>query len=436
MKFNIKKLGLFQQLGCLIIFCMMGFSVQAACNFTTAQPVTITQTAAFSGGTQFYYLFDCDGTLITAANTTGDFGQQPYGCYEIIAVNSCPGTAPAGITSPADIAGLAAADYSSTSSANFTVCDVSEIGSPALICEGDPVKVVSTPNSYDTTNDMTYVLVCSINGGAATVSGTPVTVTAGTTPAQATLTTPVDNDVTNVTPYVPMCTVYVLNHCPTADLTAVIDGADWATVDPTGNADVASTSIATTLDNCVGLPLDLLSFDAKCDEDIVKLEWVTATEDNVKHMIVQRSINGEEFMNMGIIDAKSNGLPIETTYNFIDQRPLSKGLYRLKIVDLDGSFVYSDKITVNCMKGGFDFTEIFPNPTRKDITVNFEIQNISNNVTLTLVDVLGRVIYSDEIIPVSGLNSVSVDMSKYSSAVYTVILDNGSNQVTQRIVKN
>lgn len=434
MNLDIRKLTLFQRLGFLIIFCMMSFATQAACDYTTTDDVIVSQDIASSGGTQYYYIFDCDGDLAVGPITSTDFGMQPYGCYRIYAINSCPGPAPS-VNTTADVAALPAADYSTVTTREFTVCDNSLLGTNGGVCEGDDVTIVSIPNSYDTSNDMTYVLVCSIDGGAETITGSPVTISAGTTPAQATFSIPEDNDVTNVPPYVPSCVIHVLNHCPTANLTALVDGADWLTVDPTGDSDVTAISAATTLENCVGLPLDLVSFTADCKADAVKLEWTTVNEENVKEMIVQRSLDGTRFMDLEVLVAKSNGLPIKTTYSYMDQKPLSQGLYRLKILDMDGSFEYSPLRQIKCLSGGFDFTEIFPNPTKKDITINFEIQNLSSSVTLRLVDVLGRVVHVEEVTPRIGINTLVIDMSNLGAAIYTVILDDGKNQVTRRIIK-
>ena len=79
----------------------------------------------------------------------------------------------------------------------------------------------------------------------------------------------------------------------------------------------------------------------------VVLEWTTGAEINMQVFIVERKMNGSEFFKIGTVSPRGSG----TSYRFVDKTVLGKTtgreyVYRLKIVDLDGTFAYSQTVTV------------------------------------------------------------------------------------------
>ena len=94
------------------------------------------------------------------------------------------------------------------------------------------------------------------------------------------------------------------------------------------------------------LPVTLLDFSGKLNGTKVDLNWKTANEMNTDHFTVERSNDGINFIPIGNVKAKGS-LSTVTNYDLVDPIPI-KGLnyYRLKMVDLDGSFVYSKTIII------------------------------------------------------------------------------------------
>ncbi len=183
------------------------------------------------------------------------------------------------------------------------------------------------------------------------------------------------------------------------------------------------------------LPLELLSFEANCEGgETVKLDWVTATEIDVDFIEVQRSLNGNSgFVTLTKLNAI--GGVEQTEYSYEDQRGLSQGYYRLKIVDLDGSYTFSEIRSTNCTKGSFSINEVFPNPTFGEVMVNFETTD-RKNLNYKLIDVLGRVIYQDMITPDLGFNSLTIDLQGLSKGMYFIVLQNDKKEIAQKIMKN
>lgn len=147
---------------------------------------------------------------------------------------------------------------------------------------------------------------------------------------------------------------------------------------------VASSSSGNTL------PLTLVDFSARCTEQHVLLDWVTQTEINVDYFEVQRSANGQDFEALGMVEAEGNSRQ-RLTYNTIDNNPLmDENNYRLKMVDLDGTYTYS---AIEQVHFGRDQQQlsVFPNPAQAGTTISFSESPYSREIQLT--DAAGRTLH-------------------------------------------
>ena len=109
----------------------------------------------------------------------------------------------------------------------------------------------------------------------------------------------------------------------------------------------ASNSYVTyALSQTLGVfPLHLVSFRATLYQTAVSITWQTTNEVNTSHFVIERSWNGSEFTSVGTVNAKGNVL--SSAYNFRDDISSinsngSTVYYRLKMIDKDGSFTYSN----------------------------------------------------------------------------------------------
>jgi len=88
---------------------------------------------------------------------------------------------------------------------------------------------------------------------------------------------------------------------------------------------------------------ELVSFSVFPVVDHSRLEWATGQETNLKTFVVERSSDGQSFMAVGQVSARGS----YSQYEFTDSSPLDADrdvtfFYRLKLVDRDGSFRYSE----------------------------------------------------------------------------------------------
>ena len=137
------------------------------------------------------------------------------------------------------------------------------------------------------------------------------------------------------------------------------------------------------------LPVELISFDANSiDNENVKLSWSTASEISNSHFEVERSEDGERFSTLDIVMGNGNS-NTKQDYGFIDEKPM-QGLnyYRLKQVDFDGAFEYSE-IKVVEIKSNLPAIKISPNPA-KDILLVSGIEE--TNYRISIYNQLGSLV--------------------------------------------
>jgi len=155
-----------------------------------------------------------------------------------------------------------------------------------------------------------------------------------------------------------------------------------------GNSGDSGSTFSTiiTLTETV-LPVDLTEFTATADKAIVRLNWSTASEDDVVHFAVERSIDGETFTPIGRQTTSGNTRQIKN-YAFTDREaPVGNLYYRLRIVDLDGSYAFSPIAQTQVT------TEskllIYPNPA--DVTV-FIDGEMTETTKVRILDKTGRIL--------------------------------------------
>lgn len=140
------------------------------------------------------------------------------------------------------------------------------------------------------------------------------------------------------------------------------------------------------------LPVDLISFTGKASKTKVSLNWSTAIEENNSHFEVEHSLNGKDFKK--IKEIKGAGTTqVRQDYSY-EHRQGVGGLnyYRLKQVDYDGQFEYSEIISINVNAPKAQYT-LFPNP----VSSNFVIQTATGDTPagLKLLNQLGQEIRLD-----------------------------------------
>jgi len=155
------------------------------------------------------------------------------------------------------------------------------------------------------------------------------------------------------------------------------------------------------------LPVELLAFDAIAKNNkTVVCNWSTASETNNDFFTLERSSDGKSFESIAIIDG--NGTTnVQQNYSFEDLNPY-KGVsyYRLKQIDFNGDFTYSQVENVLITSKYWQYA-VFPNPNTGTFYISFNTEE-NTNAKYILTDATGRVVLTELLDDVSGLQPVSI----------------------------
>ncbi|MFP4289584.1 MAG: T9SS type A sorting domain-containing protein [Bacteroidales bacterium] len=178
----------------------------------------------------------------------------------------------------------------------------------------------------------------------------------------------------------------------------------------------------------IHLPVSLLSFEAKMKNQVVYIEWITASEINNHFFTVEKSANGIHFSDL----VKVTGAGTTSSamyYDATDKNPLrGTTYYRLKQTDFDGSYKYSDIIAVsNNNPIDSDAFRIYPNPAGSD-NINIAASG-EKDVNFNIFDLTGKKVYSGTAYAMT-INNINIEM--LAKGLYTVVFY-GHENYTQKI---
>lgn len=178
----------------------------------------------------------------------------------------------------------------------------------------------------------------------------------------------------------------------------------------------------------VTLPVELASFTGKAlDNKQSLLNWTTVSETMSSHFEIEYSLDGEHFDYIGT--QRSEGYSTIPNHYQFPHKTASYGqnYYRLKIVDIDGQFEYSEIINVHHQ------TEKWVNlyPTLVDNqTIHLDFKESVANSDIQIFDVQGKQVFSKQF---GNNHSKEVQLGNLSSGIYFVSIKSGSLVETERI---
>ncbi|MEJ0103283.1 MAG: PQQ-dependent sugar dehydrogenase [Bacteroidota bacterium] len=171
------------------------------------------------------------------------------------------------------------------------------------------------------------------------------------------------------------------------------------------------------------LPLTLLNFTGKLENNASLLQWTTENEINTSQFTIERSTNAHDFSRIGAVAGAGNSSSA-VNYKFTDydvlKQPSSVVYYRLKMADKDGKYKYSDivKITLPFITGRVN---LFPNPANEEVNVTIDAPN-DGKTQWKLLDNTGRVVLQSNTPLKKGNNSFSISISKLSTGIYYFVV--------------
>ncbi len=169
------------------------------------------------------------------------------------------------------------------------------------------------------------------------------------------------------------------------------------------------------------LPVELISFDAVCNNNFVQVEWATASETDNKYFTVEKSRDGNNFESFSTIPGNGNSSSVHN-YSVVDKSPFAgKNYYRLKQTDYNGqAALISSLMQTNDCSMNDDFNA--------KLVYSIDYEQISVNApadekfTLSIFDATGRLIHSNPAFVNKGYNEIKLNTAELSSAVYFIHL--------------
>lgn len=167
------------------------------------------------------------------------------------------------------------------------------------------------------------------------------------------------------------------------------------------------------------LPVTLVNITAKPEQNNVQVTWQTSQESNSSHFEVQRSSNARAFTSIGKVNSHQNAAS-EHAYVYADNNlPGGRFYYRLKMVDLDGTYAYSSIVTTEVAKS-FEVS-VYPNPAASRLAVRSDTRILR----VDIVNASGRKMHSSA----PDKPHFDLDISTWPSGTYIVRIDGTEKKI-------
>ena len=185
------------------------------------------------------------------------------------------------------------------------------------------------------------------------------------------------------------------------------------------------------------LPVTLTSFTAKSltDKKVI-LNWATAQEKNSSHFTIEKSLNGKDFSDAGILFSMGNS-ELPQQYSFTDElRTGEKGIiyYRLKMVDMDGKSKHSPikVVRIGDQKANVSIL-VYPNPVASELRVTLPANWHDQKVIIDVYTTNG--ILAKRFVTNNASQTETIDVRALAPGSYMVRSSTGTDSASQQIIK-
>lgn len=186
----------------------------------------------------------------------------------------------------------------------------------------------------------------------------------------------------------------------------------------------------------VGLPVTWAGFEVKASENGNELSWKTASEKNLSHFEVNYSADGRNFQTIGEKITSLNTNSTLKTYLFTHLDYSNYAYYRIKQVDNDGLYDYSQiKMVKRSMGATFQVT-VFPIPIGTDNELTIRLKSIDKSeINIRMMDMFGKTVFREKVIPSLGYYQESIIIEKLNAGLYIMEIQNGQGYEVFKIIK-
>ena len=178
------------------------------------------------------------------------------------------------------------------------------------------------------------------------------------------------------------------------------------------------------------LPVELIAFDAICEDGNVNMYWSTASEHNNADFTIERSIDGVNWENIVTTPGAGNSTQL-LNYNWMDSEPIrGTRYYQLKQTDFDGIFTYSDMVYIQDCTTAENSLTILPNPASEYIQLSLNYSEILN---FQVFDSRGQIVAEKSFEEQTAFYDLAI--STFQPGVYFVHVSTNSGSLIEKFVK-
>jgi len=204
----------------------------------------------------------------------------------------------------------------------------------------------------------------------------------------------------------------------------------YITMDGRNNSNCSYTILP---GNAIPIPVKLRYFTAWKQAGRNQLKWMTETELNNAYFEIERSTDGKTFLPIGRVEGAGSSTN-DVQYKFDDVNYPAVAYYRLKQVDFDGKYEYSNVIMLKREDVGSMLAVSFANPVVNNNRVTISTHR-PGLVNLRVVDVAGRTLSSQQVECIPGSTSVMKDFSKLAAGSYYLVVTQGDDKLVKPFIK-
>lgn len=175
---------------------------------------------------------------------------------------------------------------------------------------------------------------------------------------------------------------------------------------------------------CVVLPIGFVKFKGENIDKYNKLSWTIEQNANFKNFVVERSIDGVNFIEIGKVN------PLNTSeYEFNDEtfKPFTINYYRITGYGLNDQQIKTYIIPIGSNGDNFEIGNVFPNPTSKSFKVQINSKSIQQ-LKISICNTMGVEVVKDNITTQLGYSEYEVNVENLFTGMYIVKFSNKENQ--------
>ena len=166
---------------------------------------------------------------------------------------------------------------------------------------------------------------------------------------------------------------------------------------------------------CFVLPVQVLDFKSKVTGCQVSLQWKIATAAGLDHIEIEQSERGISFNQVNQLHSTSDG-----TYSVNVSQVSNTAYYRLKLVNANGTFFYSETISAKTACGIKEEITVYPDPVTSASRLVFTTATEEGAAEVFVTDIFGRIVLKQEVYINTGINTINVHFDKLPDGAYYI----------------